>query len=190
MGQLANQINEFIIRVSEHMPRLDESHPVFHVDDALPHEYTITVEDTEEALQNVRINKAVGPDGISPWILKDFAKILSKPLAAIFNSSLREGRIPKLWTSATVVPIPKRRPPTSIEKDLRPISLTPIVAKVFECLVLRWVDTFLYPVVDPNQYGSLPGTCTTDALVHMIHKWYVRTGTTVGLLKGLRSYQP
>ncbi len=40
--------------------------------------------------------------------------------------------LPKLWKTATVIPLPKERPPESIENDIRPIALTPILAKVFE----------------------------------------------------------
>ena len=42
--------------------------------------------------------------------------------------------------TANVIPLPKRNPPVSIEKDIRPISLTPIAAKVFESIVMKWID--------------------------------------------------
>ena len=35
------------------------------------------------------------------------------------------------WKMANVMPLPKTSPNVSIEKDIRPISLTPIAAKVF-----------------------------------------------------------
>ena len=41
---------------------------------------------------------------------------------------------------ANVIPLPKTKPIISVETDIRPISLTPIVAKVFESIVLGWVD--------------------------------------------------
>ena len=59
--------------------------------------------------------------------------------------------------------------PESIENDIRPIALTPILAKVFESIVLKWVDNFIIP----------------DALVEMLHKWYKATdepGTSVRVL--------
>ena len=127
------------------------------------------------ALRKVKVNKATGPDDIQAWILRDFADELAAPLASIYNSSLREGVIPDLWKTAIIVPVPKKHPPRHIEKDLRPISLTPIVSKVFESLVLRWVDKFIQPHLDCRQFGSLAGTCTTDALVEMVHQWYEAT---------------
>ena len=87
---------------------------------------------TEAALANVKTNKATGPDKIPPWIVRYFAQQLAGPVTSIFNSSLREGVLPKLWETATVIPLPKK--PDSIENDIIPITLTPILAKVFESL--------------------------------------------------------
>ena len=62
-----------------------------------------------------------------------------------------------------------------MENDIRPISLTPILAKVFESLVLKWVDICVEPQIDDRQLGGMAGTCTTDVLVKMLHKWYEAT---------------
>ena len=96
-------------------------------------------------------------------------------LTAIFNSSLREGVIPNEWKMANVIPLPKTKPMISVEKDIRPISLTPIVAKVFESIVLGWVDDIVGDRIDDNQFGGVGGTSITDALVEMTHKWYEAT---------------
>ena len=63
----------------------------------------------------------------------------------------------------------------SVETDIRPISLTHIVAKVFESIVLGWVDDIVGDRIDDNQCGGVGGTSTTDALVEMTHKWYEAT---------------
>ena len=76
---------------------------------------------------------------------------------------------------ANIIPLPKINPPASIYKDIRPISLTPIAAKVFESIVMEWVDDTIMSNVDPKQFGGLAGTSTTDALVEMTHKWYEAT---------------
>ena len=73
-------------------------------------------------------------------MLKDYANILAAPLTAIFNSSLRKGVLPNEWKMANVIPLPKTKPMISVEMNIRPISLTHIVAKVFEYIVMGWVD--------------------------------------------------
>ena len=132
MCSLVNSKNELFVSVSEDLPRLQASHSIFDVRDPLPVQYTISVNVTEAALANVKTNKATGPDKIPPWIVREFAQQLAGPVTSIFNSSLREGVLPKLWKTATDIPLPKKRPPESIENDIRPIALTPILAKVFE----------------------------------------------------------
>ena len=59
---------------------------------------------------------------------------------------------------ANIIPLPKSNPPASIHKDIRPISLTPIAAKVFESIVMEWVDNTIVSNVDPKQFGGLAGT--------------------------------
>ena len=55
-----------------------------------------------------------------------------------------------------------------MENDIRPISLIPILAKVFESLVLKWVDICGKPQIDDRQFGGVAGSCTTDVLVEML----------------------
>ena len=83
------------------------------------------------ALDNIKVNKATGPDRIPPWALKECSHLHAAPATAIFNSSLREGVLPKLWKTATVILLSKKHPPVTIDNDIRPISLTLIIAKVF-----------------------------------------------------------
>ena len=60
--------------------------------------------------------------------------------------------------------MPKEHPPGSLENDIRPISLTPILAKAFEGIVLNWVDDVITPQIDERQFGGLAGTGATDTL--------------------------
>ena len=139
------------------------------------YKFTIEAASTQRALQNVKCRKATGPDNIPPWMVNNYAHLLAPPVTAIFNSSLREGKLPDLWKTATIVPVPKKHPPGSLENDIWPISLTPILAKVFEGIMLNWVDDVISPQIDERQFGGLAGTGTTDALVEMVHAWYEAT---------------
>ena len=104
-------------------------------------------------------------------MVNNYAHLLAAHVTPIFNSSFREGKLPDLWKTATVVPVPKKHPPGSLENDIRPISLTPILAKAFIGIVLSWVDDVITTQIDEHQFGGLAGTGTTDALVEMFHSW-------------------
>ena len=167
---LANRINEFLVSVSSNLPRPTDDLAVFDVQDEIPAEYVISVMTTENALQHIKVNKAVGPDNVSAWFLRDNASTLAVPLTALLNTSLRDGVIPALWTTAHVIPLPNKQPPRSIEKDIRPISLTPIVSKMFESIVIQekapLLSTSMVVVVflfcgKINGCGTIP-TCLCD----------------------------
>ena len=105
-------------------------------------------------------------------MLRNYANVLAPKLTAICNNLLREGVLPMEWKMATVV---KNKPPVSIEKDIRPISLTPIAAKVFESIIMKWVDDTIEGEIDDKQIGGISGTSTTDVLVELVHMWYKTT---------------
>jgi hypothetical protein len=91
-------------------------------------------------------------DGIPAWLLKENSDILGAPISDILNSSFQEASLPQSWKCANIVPIPKQKTVQEVNKDLRPISLTPIISKVAEDYI---VDEFVKPAVlrrvDPNQ---------------------------------------
>ena len=120
-GILAYRMNDFIISVSDKLPRLKKDNTVFTVNDELPDQYVIPVMKTFEALCNVKVRKATGPDNIPAWLITNHAEVLAPPLTAIFNNSLREGVVPIEWKTANVILLPKRNPPVSMEKDIIPI---------------------------------------------------------------------
>ena len=114
----------------------------------------------------------MGPDNVPGFVLRDNASVLAAPLTCLFNSSLG---VPAMWKSANVIPLPKQKPPRSLEKDIRPISLTQIVSKVFESIIMTWVDEILESKIDVEQFGGIPGMSTTDAFVEMVHNCYKTT---------------
>ena len=71
-----------------------------------------------------------------------------------------------------IILLPKTKPTMSVKTDIIPISITPIAAKVFESIIMKYVDAI---VCDAKQFGGIGGTSTTDALVEMTHRWYEAT---------------
>ncbi|KAG8454006.1 hypothetical protein GDO86_000580 [Hymenochirus boettgeri] len=59
-------------------------------------------------LDKVNINKAPGPDGLHPRILKKLISVLSRPLFLIFSDSLWSADVPLDWKKANVIPIFKK----------------------------------------------------------------------------------
>ena len=72
-----------------------------------------------------------------------------------------------------VIPLPKTKIVQQPKKDLRPISLTSCISKVAEEFpVNKYVKPAVLKVIDPNQYGVMPKSSTTMALISMLHHWF------------------
>ena len=54
----------------------------------------------------INIHKVQGPNGLSNGLLRYFAPNFYKPLAAIFNSSIREGHVPNFCKMANIITNP------------------------------------------------------------------------------------
>ena len=92
---------------------------------------------------------------------------------------------------SNTVPIPKSTPIQSINSHLRTISLTPILSKIAEEFIIReHLKPAVLEIIDQNQFGAIPGSSTSHALVKMVHKWTEATdGNGASVLVVLFDYQ-
>ena len=172
-GTLASIINKAFLSPMRSFTPLPADYAIHPTNNATQQpELVLSNESVYKKLMKLNRSKAHGPDSIPGWVLKENADLLAEPIADILNSSYREGRLPSSWKEADFVPVPKQRPVQDINKHLRPISLTPILSKIAEEYV---VDTYVKPAVlskiDPQQFGTVPKSSTTHALISMIHSW-------------------
>ena len=171
MDMLVTLINCFFADVASDIEPLQIDRFVQVADAPLPEQCIVSVEQTFLILHQIQPGKSQGPDHIPGWLLQMGASVLAEPVCSILNASFREQKVPALWKSADICPLPKVPNPTRIEKDLRPISLTPILAKCMERCARPWILEFLDDVLDSAQYGSRHGLCTIDALADLVHSW-------------------
>ena len=89
----------------------------------------ITENDVCEKLKRLKEDKACGPDGIHPKLLKECAEIIAIPLYLIFSKSLESGVVPAEWKLANVSPIHKKGS-RAMASNYRPVSLTCLASKL------------------------------------------------------------
>ena len=176
LHELAGKANNYFISVSDGLQRLVPLKLDHHID--VPDKYTISAEDVQDQLLKINTKKAIGPDYLPNWILRDFADVLAGPIASIYNSSIAQASVPTIWKSADIVPLPKVNPPTEIEKHLRPIALTPVLAKIMEGFICRWLEELCPDADDSLQFGCVKGTSTTHCLIELVHNWSMATDST------------
>ena len=130
----------------------------------------ITRNEVKKKLSELNDGKVPGPDGVSPYVLKQCADILCTPLLEIYSTSLRTGDVPPDWRKANISPIHKKWSRTN-PLNYRPVSLTSTVSKVMESIIREHIVQHLTDntlITDaqhgfrkkkelPNQYVVLPG---------------------------------
>lgn len=89
-------------------------------------------------MKDAPIGKAVGPDGVCLRLLKECAAQLAEPHQRIFNISLQTGKVPLLWKTTRLVPVPKAGRLKEIN-DFRPVALTLHIMKTMEWLLLHFL---------------------------------------------------
>ncbi|CAM9353205.1 unnamed protein product, partial [Heterosigma akashiwo] len=114
-----------------------------------------------KVLQSLDVRKWVGPDGVSPRVLKHCARQLARPLTRLFQKVGKSGEFPKSWKVARVTPVYKKKD-ASLPENYRPISVLPTLATTFERVLMKQLSSFLFGHIPPNQFGFLPGTGTVD----------------------------
>ena len=95
----------------------------------------------DQVLTNLKQLEA-SKDKIPAKILKISASIIAPSLTAIFNLSLHTGIFISDWKLARVQPIYKSEDRTKCE-NYRPISVLPVVSKVFEKEIFRQLHDYI-----------------------------------------------
>ena len=127
---------------------------------------TIYESDVQRAIEKIKVNKAPGPDKISPRILREIKLQVSKPLSILFNKSLTLGKVPSDWKCANVTPIFKKGK-KSQPGNYRPISLTSVVCKLLETVIRDNMVKFLEEnqLIKDSQHGFRgKRSCLTNLL--------------------------
>ena len=121
------------------------------------------------AVKALEVGKSTGSDEIPAKLLKETASVIAPSLCRIFNKLLQLGSLPSDWKLANVVHVHKKGAKDHAE-NYRPISLLPIVSKVFERCVLNSIKDHLYQVISPKQHGFCTGrSCVTNLLEAFDH---------------------
>merc|ERR1712240_204010 len=95
--------------------------------------YLSITEDMVRKANNKLDNKAAaGPDGVPAKLIKKCKYVLAKPFGILWNASMKQGRVPKVFKHAFVIPILKPGKKRTEPESYRPVSLTSHIIKIFE----------------------------------------------------------
>ncbi|KAK3508999.1 hypothetical protein QTP70_015950 [Hemibagrus guttatus] len=123
----------------------------------------LTMVDMRKTLRRVNPRKAAGPDNIPGRVPRECKEQLADVITDIFNISLSSAVVPTCLKTTTIIPVPKKSP-VSCLNDYVPVTLTPIIMKCFEWLVMRHIENLLPPSLDPMQFAYRPNCSTDDTI--------------------------
>ena len=127
---------------------------------------TVTLKEVIHELRNIRSDCSTGPDNIPANMIKMVADYLGSPLTDVINTCIQKLYFrPSAWKLARICAIPKGNQIKS-EKDLRPISILPVLSKVYERLIFRQLSDFINKnnVLNSNIFAYRKGQLTTTVL--------------------------
>ena len=131
-----------------------------------------TENDVCEKLKRLKEDKACGPDGIHPKLLKECAEIIAKPLYLIFSKSLESGVVPTDWKLTNISPIHKKGS-RALASNYRPVSLTCLASKLMESIIR---DAMVQHLVENDlcttqQHGFTNGRSCLTNLLETFESW-------------------
>uniref|UniRef100_A0A1B6HJN6 Reverse transcriptase domain-containing protein n=1 Tax=Homalodisca liturata TaxID=320908 RepID=A0A1B6HJN6_9HEMI len=131
----------------------------------------ITPTDVTKVAAKLSNSKTSDFYGISNYIVKNTIKHISSPLAFIFNQCLLHGYFPDLLKISKVLPVYKKGD-RSLPQSYRPISIVPILSKVFESIMYHQLNQHFESnnIISNNQHGFRTNKSTTSAVTEIVVK--------------------
>lgn len=155
----------------------DTGHPLPEFDARTPNSLTslrVTVRMVADVIAKLDPFKATGPDGIPVVVLQRCSPELAPLLSKLFNKLLSESCFPSCWKSSSVIPVYKNSGERSDPRNYRPISLLPVISKVFESIInvalVRLLDSS--GLFSDFQYGFRASRSTADILTVISEHFY------------------
>lgn len=177
-GQWAVNNNQKVIRFANHLEQIfhpnEASTNEVTLDTLIPYDNNITIrlvtpKEISREIKLLHRRKTPGYDLITGEVLQHLPRKAIVKLTTIINATFRLKYVPDVWKVAEVIMIPKPGKPLHLASSYRPISLLPIISKLFEKLLLKR----LKPIIEerkliPNyQFGFREKHSTIDQ-VHRI----------------------
>ena len=82
-------------------------------------------------------------------------------------------RVPVLWNTTCLVPVPKTWCPSS-PQDYRPVALTSHIIRTLERLVLEQLRPMVRPFTDPLQFAYQPCLRVEDSIIYLLNRVYTQ----------------
>ena len=123
----------------------------------------VEVEDVDREIDSLDASKAIPQNDIPKKIIKASCDIFSEFIIHSFNEGVSTARFPDILKSAEVKPVFKKK--SRIDKEnYRPVSILPVISKIFGRLIYKQLIMFFEPVFSKCQCRFWKGHSTQHCL--------------------------
>ena len=147
---------------------------------------TLNVVDTLQMLVRLPSRTATGPDELPANLLKQLAPSIAENLTFIMNSCITQEKFPNQWKEANVAAIWKGKGSKGDPSNYRPISILPVLARMFEKFVAKQLTRYChaYSIIPTEQFGFRASSSCELALLSALNNWMeeIDNGKVVGAL--------
>lgn len=168
----ASDLNDFFVNIPENIINdlaKTNINPLDYMNKTnLVNEFTfreVTYNEVRDIINNLKNTKSKDPYNFTVKIIKSLINLIIIPLTKLINLCIRNNIFPHCLKIAKVIPVFKkgnRDDPT----NYRPISLVPLLAKIFECVLKIQINTYfeLNEMFSSSQYGFRSNLSTSLAI--------------------------
>ena len=131
----------------------------------------VDIDSIQKMIDNLDSKKSGTFGGIPTNCLKGVSDISAKFLNSVWNNEvLKDLNFANGLKLADIVPVFKKDDSTLV-KNYRPVSLLPIISKIFERIMLNQVTDYMNEYLSPHLCGYRKGFSMQTALSSLFEKW-------------------
>jgi len=162
-----------------------QSSPLDYMGASSPHSIFIQPSVPAEITSVVRglISKPSNFNSVPVFIFKQIIDIVSPTICNLFNMSINTGVFPECLKEARVVPIYKSGERCNTN-NYRPISILPVLSKVFEKVMFNRIQSFVKTnkLLNDHQFGFRENSSTSDAVSQFLDSVFESFSRSISLL--------
>ena len=120
--------------------------------------------------RSLSTTKAPEDTNLPVKILKENADYFAEFICIQFNDSVNSSKFPSSFKCANITPIFKNES-RNHKTNYRPVSILPIVSKIFEKIMSNQLSTYFEKILSKLQFGFRKGFSTQHCFLLMLEKW-------------------
>ena len=175
--EIANRFNKFFTNIGSDLAKKNYSGTKNHktyLDTPINKNFNftqVTVRNVNDILESLPSKTSSGYDGLSLKLLKSIKHIILEPLTLIINQMINTGIFPDKLKIVKAIPIYKKGD-EAVFSNYRPISLLPLISKVFEKVIFKQLYSYFKneKIFNAGQYGFKSGHSTELAVLEIIDR--------------------